>query len=166
VEVLQCQWEHKIRERYVLDLQQQLLAMANIHLPVLASRQFYHQRFFSTNLESVQKDLECILGIFKKQWKVLNHGFKFCKMEQCKKIFITCCVLHNFLLDMMERNNVRVGCGYPIGDNGVWLDGHTVNVDTNSSERFLLIKFGMRRSLLAKHLRVFREKGTINENDN
>jgi hypothetical protein len=55
----------------------------------------------------------------------------------------------------MVRNNVRVGRGYPIGDDGLWLDGHTVNVNTNASKRFLLIQFGMRRSLLAKHLHVF-----------
>jgi hypothetical protein len=97
---------------------------------------------------------------------VLNHGFKFCKMEQCKKIFITCCILNNFLLNMMERNNVRVGRGYPIGNDRVWLDGHTVNVDINASERFLSTQFGMRRSLLAKHLRVFHEKGPIIEDDN
>ncbi len=96
---------------------------------------------------------------------MLNHGLKFCKMEQCKKIFIACCILHNFLLDMMVRNNVRLGCGYPIGDNGVWLDGHTVNKYTNASERFLSIQFGMRRSLLAKHLCMFCEKGPIIEDD-
>jgi hypothetical protein len=122
--------------------------------------------YFSTNLESVQKDVECTFGIKKKQWKVLNHGFKFCKMEQCEKIFIACCILLNFLPDMRVWNNVRVGCGYPIGNNGVWLDGHTVNVDTNASERFLSIQFGKRRSLLAKHLCVFCKKGPIFEDDN
>jgi len=34
------------------------------------------QGFFSTNLESVRKDVECTFGIFKKRWKVLNNGFK------------------------------------------------------------------------------------------
>ena len=100
-------------------------------------------------------------GILKKRWKVLNHGFKFCEMEKFKKTFIGCCVLHNFLLYQMVRNNVRVGRGYPIGDDGLWLDWHTVNVNTNASERFLSIQFGKRRSLLAKHLRVFQQKGPI-----
>ena len=76
-------------------------------------------------------------------------------MEKCEKTFIGCCVLHNFLLDQMVRNNVRVGHGYPIGDDGLWLDGHAVNVNTNVSKRVLSIQFGKRRSLLAKHLRVF-----------
>ena len=82
-------------------------------------------------------------------------------MEKCEKIYIGCCVLHNILLDQMVRNNVRVGRGYPIGDDGLWLDGHTVNVDTNASKSFLLIQFGKRRSLLAKHLCVFQQKGSI-----
>ncbi len=67
---------------------------------------------------------------------------------------------------MKVHNNVRVGRGYPTGNNGVWLDGHTVNVDINASERFLLTQFGMRRSLLVKHLCVFCEKGPIIEDDN
>ena len=111
--------------------------------------------YFSTNLESVRKDVECTFGILKKKWKVLNHGFKHREMEQCEKIFIACCILHNFLLDQMVRNSVRVGHGYPIGDDGLWLDGNTVNVDTNASEKFLSTQFGSRRSLLAKHLHVF-----------
>ncbi len=119
--------------------------------------------YFSTNLESVQKDVECTFGILKKRWKVLNHGFKFCKMEQCKKTFIACWVLHNFLLDLMVWNNVRVCREYPINNDGVWLDGHMINIDTNASERFLLIQFGMRRSLLGKHLCGFHEKGPIIE---
>jgi hypothetical protein len=75
--------------------------------------------------------------------------------------YIGCCVLHNFLLDQMVRNNRRVGHGYPIGDDSLRLDGHTVNVDTTASKRFLSIQFGKRRSLLAKHLRVFCQKGPI-----
>ncbi len=34
--------------------------------------------FFSANLESVRKDVECTFGNLKKRWKVLNHGFKQC----------------------------------------------------------------------------------------
>ena len=67
---------------------------------------------------------------------------------------------------MKVHNNVRVGRGYPTGNNGVWLDGHMVNVDTNVSEKFLPIQFGIRRSFLAKHLRGFCEKGPIIEDDN
>ncbi len=97
---------------------------------------------------------------------MLNHGFKHRDIVKCEQIFITCCVLHNFLLDLMVRNQVRAGRGYPIGNGGLWLSGHsTVNVDNNPTDRQLLIQFGMRRKLLANHLRVFRKKGPIAEDN-
>jgi hypothetical protein len=118
--------------------------------------------YFSTNLESVRKDVECTFGILKKQWTILNHGFKHRDIENCEKIFITCCCIHNFLLDLMDRNNVRIGRGYPIGNDGLWLDGHTAQVDAkNETEKILSTQFGRRRLLLAKHLHIFREKGAI-----
>ena len=55
---------------------------------------------FSTNLESV---VECTFVILKKRWKVLNHGFKQCDIVKYEQIFIACCVLHNFLLDVITR---------------------------------------------------------------
>jgi hypothetical protein len=55
-------------------------------------------------------------------------GSSFARWRNERKIFIGCCVLHNFLLDQMVWNNVRVGRGYLIGDSSLWLDGHTVNL--------------------------------------
>ena len=119
--------------------------------------------YFSTNLESVRKDVECTFGILKKRWRVLNDGFYYRDINTCEKIFVTCCCLNNFLLDLMERNNVRVGRGGPIGDDGIWLDGHISNysTSTSTSEMALSRKFAKRRSLLAKHLHVFRQKGAM-----
>ena len=74
-----------------------------------------------------------------------------CKMQKKK----SCCVLHNFLLDTMVPNHVRAGCGYPIGNDGLWMSGHTVNVDNNATNRLLSIQFGTWRKLLANHLRIF-----------
>jgi hypothetical protein len=119
--------------------------------------------FFSMNIESVRKDVECTVGIMKRRWQILNNGFKYCNIKICEMIFITCCCLHNLLLDLMEQNNLRVGHGYPIGDDGVWLDGHRTNPEVNAMDRFLSIKIGKRRLLLATHLCVFREKGAIQE---
>ena len=62
--------------------------------------------YFSTNLESVQKDVECTFGILKKRWQTLNNGLNYCDIRTCG--------LHNFMLDQMERNQVRVGRGAPI----------------------------------------------------
>jgi len=121
--------------------------------------------FFLANLESVRKDVECTFGILKKRWKVLNNGFKQCDIVKCEQIFIACCVLHNFLLDLMVHNHVRAGRGYPINNDGLQLDGHTVDVDNNVTNRLLSIQFEMRRKLLANHLCVFRKEGPILEDN-
>jgi hypothetical protein len=78
-------------------------------------------------------------------------------LRNARKYILHCSVLHNFLLDLVVRNHVRVGCGYPINNGGVWLDGHTTvtNVDQNATERYMSTQFGMRRSILANHLCVF-----------
>jgi hypothetical protein len=114
----------------------------------------------SINLESDQKDVECTFGILKKRWKVLNNGFHYSEINICEKIFVACCCLNNFLLDQLERNTVRVGRGLPIGDDSIWLDGHTTN-PTIFTVLALSIKFRNRRSLLANHLYGFRKKGSI-----
>ena len=84
------------------------------------------EEYFSTHLEGVRKDVECTFGILKKRWRILNNGFFHRDMVICEKIFITCCWLNNFMLDVMERTNVRVGRGAPIGVDGIWLSGTTV----------------------------------------
>ena len=101
--------------------------------------------------------MECTFGILKKQWRVLNDGFYYCDINICEKIFVACCCLNNFLLDLMERANVRVGQGVPIGDDGIWLDGHTTHTtnSTDTSALALSKKIAKRRSLLAKHLYIF-----------
>jgi len=83
-------------------------------------------RFFSANLESVRKDVECTFGILKKWWQVLNDGLDYRDINKCERIFNACCCLDNLMLDQMERNTVRVGSGAPIGTDGIWLDGNTV----------------------------------------
>ncbi len=81
--------------------------------------------YFSTNLESVRKDVECTFGILKKRWKVLNDGLHYRDIRTCERVFNACCCLHNFMLDQ-----VRVGHGAPIGTDGIWLAGNTVVTET------------------------------------
>jgi hypothetical protein len=63
----------------------------------------------------------------------------------------------------MVRNHVRAECGYPFNNDGLWLDGHTVNVDNNATDRLLSNQFGKMRKLLANHFCVFRKEGPILE---
>jgi len=115
--------------------------------------------YFSANLEAVRKDVECTFGILKKRWRILNNGLEYRDIRLCEKIFVTCCCLHNFLLDQqMERGSHRVGRGCPIGDDGIFLDGHT-NRQGRDSESGLSLQFGRRRSLLSIHLKVFCKSG-------
>ncbi len=97
-----------------------------------------------------------LFGILKKRWKILNNGLLYRDISVCKKIFVTCCCLHNYLLNIMVlcRNDIRVGRGYRIGGDGLWLDCNTL-IDESKTKRFLTIKFGQQRLLLAKHVRVF-----------
>jgi hypothetical protein len=67
------------------------------------------------------------------------------------------------MLDLMERNQVRVGRGAPIGLDGVWLDGNTVAPEATDLLQSMM--FAKRRRLLAKHLNVFRKQGPICDND-
>ena len=76
--------------------------------------------FFSSNIESFQKDVKCTFGILKKRWRILNNGLQFCDIGDCNKIFIMCCYLHNYLLDVMERNDIRVGLGRPFDGDGMF----------------------------------------------
>ena len=118
--------------------------------------------YFSSNLESVRKDVECMFGILKKHWKILNSGFLYRNIKVCKMIFIMCACLHNFLADDAVRYNVRVGRGYPIGNDGIWLSGPSVIVD-NETGHFLVTKFGKCWSILANHLCVFHQVGGFPE---
>jgi hypothetical protein len=115
--------------------------------------------YFSTNMESVRKDVECTFGIFKKRWQMLNNGLHYHDIRTCERVFNACCCLHNFMLDQMERNRVRVGRGAPIGTDGVWLDGNTVAHE--ATDVMQSMQFAKRRSLLAKHLVVLRKQGPI-----
>ncbi len=58
---------------------------------------------FSTNLESVRTDDECVFGILKSRWGSRDRGFKHRQMKVCRDIFRTCAVLHNMMLSEMVR---------------------------------------------------------------
>ncbi len=39
--------------------------------------------FFSTNIESVRKDVECVFGILKSHWSSVDKGFNYRQMKVC-----------------------------------------------------------------------------------
>ena len=94
-------------------------------------------------------------------------------MEICSKKFITCCWLHNFLLeeDAMDRSIVRIGRGQPIEGDGIWLSSRRTtegeeekhHEEESPEDRELSQAFQQRRALLVNHLYFFRQKGKILE---
>jgi hypothetical protein len=55
---------------------------------------------FSAWLESMRKDVECTFGILKGRFRILKMGIWLHKQKAADMIFLTCCALHNMLLDV------------------------------------------------------------------
>jgi hypothetical protein len=55
---------------------------------------------FSAWLESLRKDVECTFGILKGRWRVLKTGIRLFGTVVPDKVFLTCCALHNCLLEI------------------------------------------------------------------
>jgi len=139
--------------------------------PYLHADKTSMEGYFSSNMESVRKDVECVFGILKKRWKVLEHGFKFRSMSTCEKIFFTCCCLHNEMLDMMESRTTRyrVLRGLANQTDGMWLaDGcddlqfliemETEQHEVGPNKCALAVAWAHRRRRLAEHLYYSRRR--------
>ena len=55
--------------------------------------------YWSRHLESIRKDVECSFGILKKRFMILKHAIRFHDAGAIENLFITCCVIHNLLLE-------------------------------------------------------------------
>ena len=51
-------------------------------------------------LESMRKDVQCTFGILKGRWRILKSGIRVHGVSTTDKIWLTCCVLHNLLLQV------------------------------------------------------------------
>ena len=54
---------------------------------------------WSKHVESMRKDVECVFGILKKRFLLLKHPVRLHDPQQIQNAFVTCCVVHNLLLD-------------------------------------------------------------------
>ena len=50
-------------------------------------------------IESMRKDVECVFGILKGRFRILKTGIRVHGINACDKIWLTCCALHNYLLE-------------------------------------------------------------------
>jgi hypothetical protein len=67
---------------------------------------------FSEWLESMRKDVECTFGIMKGRFRILKTGIRLHGIEATDKVWLTCCALHNFLLEA-DGLHAQWGDGVP-----------------------------------------------------
>ncbi len=81
--------------------------------------------FFLIIHTSSSAPVECVFGILKKRWKILEYGIRFRDIKVVEKIFNVCCMLHNDMLSEMKtrETNYRVGRGTPNPGDAIWLAG-------------------------------------------
>ena len=60
---------------------------------------------FSEWLESMRKDVECCFGILKGRWRILKNGIRLWGIDNSDKVWLTCCALHNMLLEVDGLSN-------------------------------------------------------------
>lgn len=71
-----------------------------VTIPPLKEASTTHEWRFSKWLESMRKDVECTFGILKGRWRVLKAGIRLHDTDPADKIWLTCCALHNMLLEV------------------------------------------------------------------
>jgi hypothetical protein len=90
---------------------------------------------FSTWLESLRKDVECTFGILKGRWRILKCGIRIHGTDGPDQVFLTCCALHNKLLDIDGLDE-----RWEQGVQSIWStaydndDGDNDDMDDNTDE--------------------------------
>jgi hypothetical protein len=66
-------------------------------------------------LESMRKDVECTFCILKGRWRILKAGVRIHGVDGVDDVWLTCCALHNWLLDIYGLNGEWKN-GIPMSD--------------------------------------------------
>ena len=61
----------------------------------------------------MRKDVECTFGILKGRWRILKTGVRLHDTASVDKIWLTCCALHNMLLEVDGLDKEWDGVGVP-----------------------------------------------------
>lgn len=69
-------------------------------IPPLKDYATLDEQLWSKWVESIRKDVECVFGILKGRFRVLKAGIFLHKTDAADAIWLTCCALHNFLLEV------------------------------------------------------------------
>ena len=133
--------------------------------PYQYSKEGTRQGYFSANLESVRKDVECTFGILKKRWRILEYGMQYRSAERNEKIFVVCCMLHNMMIDLeteSDRDPPRIGRGVPLPGDAIYLEGpsemETWTDKFTRAEKIEAKDWIKRRDVLSDHLMYSKSK--------
>jgi hypothetical protein len=66
-------------------------------------------------IESMRKDIECTFGILKGRWRILKSGVRISGVVNVDKVWVSCCALHNWLLEIDGLNGQWRG-GVPLSN--------------------------------------------------
>ena len=72
----------------------------SITIPPHKDSVYQAQIRFSEWIESMRKDVKCCFGILKGRWRCLKYGVHIHGLNSCYYILLTCCALHNMLLEV------------------------------------------------------------------
>ena len=78
--------------------------MLPTNIPPFNNPIFNAEHLFSEWLESVRKDVECTFGIMKGRFRQLKTGTRVHGHVATDRIWLTCCALHNMLIDVDGLN--------------------------------------------------------------
>jgi hypothetical protein len=118
--------------------------------------------YFSSKVESLRKDVECVFGILKMHWASLDKGFKYLEVQTCGQIFMTCAVLHNMMLSKMVREGKPpcLQCGVHLASAGMWLKEPSESIPVPGTDDATKLRdaFDRRRMQLCHHLCIWKDK--------
>ena len=71
-----------------------------VTIPPMKQTMYVTETRWSQWLESMRKDVECTFGILKGRWRILKSGIRLHGVDTADNIWMTCCALHNMLLEV------------------------------------------------------------------
>ena len=78
----------------------------------------------------MRKDVECTFGILKGRFRILKTGIRLHGTDAADKIWMTCCALHNWLLEVDGLSE-----GWESGTRSEW-EGELGDNDTEDIENY------------------------------
>ena len=92
----------------------------SVTVPPMRTTSYRTEIRFSQWLESLRKDVECAFGILKRRWRILKTGIRVHGVGNCDKVWLTCCALHNMLLEidgLSSQWEEGINCDYNVEDD-------------------------------------------------